>query len=131
MEHRCSKRLPLKTSVAIHHNGFPVAICPAHDISYEGMCVTAGPLTYRKYTPLKVEFSITVNGATRHFSQNAVVVHNSGGKLGLMFLQDDAKLSQTLLALQNIDSMRQGGERDWATVDWAVIPVQAAAGSSS
>jgi hypothetical protein len=94
------------------------------------MCVTAGPLTYRKYTPLKVEFSITVNGTTRHFSQNAVVVHSSRGKLGLMFLQDDAKLSQTLLALQNNDSMWPGGERDWATVDWAVTPNQAAGRAS-
>lgn len=122
MEHRCSKRIPFRTSVFIHHNGFPVAICPSHDISQDGMCVTAGPLKYRKYTHLKVEFPITVNGTTRRFSQNAVVVHSSGGKLGLMFLQDDAKLSQAVRALQNNQSMPCHEDVGWATVDWAVSP---------
>ena len=95
MEHRCSKRVCNSEKVLIHHNSLPVASCKMRNISVGGMFVETGPLTYRKNTPLKVEFTL---GHTC-FRLPVMVVNQTNEGMGLMFLEADRLVIEEMLSL--------------------------------
>ena len=97
MEHRCSKRFSQSEKILIHHNALPVAFCKMRNISVGGMFIETGPLTYRKNTPLEVEFVLN----DRWFRLPVMVVNQTKEGMGLMFLEPDPVVIRDMLALLN------------------------------
>ena len=56
MEHRWRKRLQKTIKVMLYHNRVPVISCKTRDIGIEGIFVESGPLEFRNYTCLEIEF---------------------------------------------------------------------------
>lgn len=96
MEHRWSARVPTTTKVIVFHNKIPVALCRTNVIGLGGMFIETGPITYSRNTKLEVEFELATDNGTRLFHLSVCVVRGLAEGMGLMFLDSNSELTQTI-----------------------------------
>ena len=91
MEHRWRKRLQKTIKVMLYHNRVPVISCKTRDIGIEGIFVESGPLEFRNYTCLEIEFEGASKYGRRWYRLSVAVAHFSNDGLGLLILDNEPK----------------------------------------
>ena len=85
MEKRWCERIPVSINVVLVHQGNKIGKCRVKDISLRGICLSSGPLDFRKNTEVTISFPDTGKLYSNTNEINAIVVRNSREEICLMF----------------------------------------------
>lgn len=99
LEHRCSPRQDVKLEATLHHPRFGNFTCDTQNIGAEGAFVTAPGDKIPKDAVVTLVVQLSAGKTRVAHRLRALVVHNAGGGLGLMFLKPSQSLFSSVKVL--------------------------------
>lgn len=96
MEHRLSRRTPLRCGVTVYSTRLGSAIGHARDIGIGGMFIETGTLLFTVHAPLVVRFSLDDDQYAGVFRLESMVVRRAAHGMGVMFLETAPEITDAL-----------------------------------
>jgi len=112
MEHRWNARKQVDTKVVLHSQRHGLIQATACDVSHGGMCLETKWPTLSTDCMVRVIFTVRHDMAVSFKSIDALVVHTTGPRCGLMFSDYDQDVTTFLDTLLDTKSTSKGQSPD-------------------
>ena len=99
MEHRCDHRKLMTLEIVLNDRKVGEIRGRTRNVSLSGMLVDIGETPMDLNTIIDISFPVVCGEISRNCSAKALVVHQQGGSVGLMFSELDSDVRQMLRKL--------------------------------
>lgn len=107
MEHRMFPRTSISLEVLLYHDGLPIAVAKAVNISMDGMLIKVKrDPGFIKNASYEIEFAASVYGEQNRYRIPAMLVHDIANKAGFLFETSNEETSDVLNALIERETAR-------------------------